>query len=258
MPEGYRGRWPDRALSAAAIIVSLGALELAVHFGSVNGKIIPPPTAVLQRMWDLVSSGAVLPPLGTTLYLLFVAYVCGCGTAILLGLLMGRFRPVYNLFEPLVELLRPLPKPALLPLLILLLGLGDTMKLTTVGLAVFFPVLINTIQGARGVDPVLINAARTFGYSPLAILWKVILPAAAPMIFVGMRVSLALGLLLVVLTEMLAGTGGLGFLIVDMQRSFKVLDMYAWLVILAVLGFALNATFVRIEHWAIYWVVEVQ
>ena len=89
MPEGYRGRWPDRALSAAAIIVSLGALELAVHFGSVNGKIIPPPTAVLQRMWDLVSSGAVLPPLGTTLYLLFVAYVCGCGTAILLGLLMG-------------------------------------------------------------------------------------------------------------------------------------------------------------------------
>jgi ABC-type nitrate/sulfonate/bicarbonate transport system permease component len=244
----------DRALGTAGILVSLGALELAVRLGKVNGKIIPPPTSIMQRAFEIVASGAFLMPLATTLYLLFAAYLCACAVAIFIGLLMGRFRAVHNLFEPLVELLRPLPKPALLPLLILLLGLGNTMKLTTVGLAVFFPVLINAIQGVRGVDPVLINTARTFGYGRLAILHKVILPAALPIILVGMRVSLALGLILVIITEMLAGTGGLGFLIIDMQRSFKVLDMYAWLVILALVGYVLNEAFVRMERRATYWV----
>ena len=254
MTERRAGWWMERALGATGILTSVGVLELAVRLGKVNGKIIPPPSAILQRTSEIVFSGAFLVPLGTTLYLLFAAYLCACAAAIVMGLLMGRFTAVHNLFEPLVELLRPLPKPALLPLLIVLLGLGNTMKLTTVGLAVFFPVLINAIQGVRGVDPVLINTARTFGYSPLAILRKVILPAALPMILVGMRVSLALGLLLVIVTEMLAGTGGLGFLIIDMQRSFKVLDMYSWLVILAVVGYALNDVFVRMERRATYWV----
>ena len=183
-------------------------------------------------------SGDFIQPLAATLYLLFVAYIGASLLAIGLGLLMGRFPAIYNLFEPLVELLRPLPKPALLPPLILFLGLGDLMKSVVVGLAVLFPVLINTIQGVRGVDPVLINTARTFGYGRFAVLLKVILPAALPLIFAGLRVSLALGLILVVIAEMLAGTGGLGYLILDMQRTFRIQNMYAWLAMLAVLGYA--------------------
>jgi ABC-type nitrate/sulfonate/bicarbonate transport system permease component len=253
MAEQSTTRWSDRVLGVAGFLACLGALEAAVRLGKVNGKIVPSPTAIAQRTLDIISSGTFLEPLVTTLSLLFAAYFCACAAAILVGLMMGRFAAMHNLFEPLVELLRPLPKPALLPLLILMLGLGNAMKLTTVGLAVFFPVLINTIQGVRGVDPVLINTARTFGYGRVAILRKVILPASMPLILVGMRVSLALGLILVVVTEMLAGTGGLGFLIVDMQRSFKVLDMYAWVVILAVTGYTLNASFVRIERRAIHW-----
>jgi ABC-type nitrate/sulfonate/bicarbonate transport system permease component len=166
---------------------------------------------------------------------------------------MGRFPPLYNLLEPLVEVLRPLPKPALLPPLILFLGLGDPMKLTVVGLGVFFPVLINAVQGVRGVDPVLVNTGRTFRCGRLALLWKVVLPAAMPLILAGMRVALGLGLILVVIAEMLAGTGGLGYLIIDMQRSFRVRDMYAWIVILAVLGYALNAVFVVLERRVIHW-----
>ena len=107
--------------------------------------------------------------------------------------------------------------------------------------------------GVQGVDPVLINTARTFGYGRFAVLRKVILPAALPLIFAGLRVSLALGLILVVIAEMLAGTGGLGYLILDMQRTFRVQDMYAWLAILAVLGYALNALFLALEHRLIHW-----
>lgn len=253
MLELARRRWLDRGLGAAVIVLVVGGVEVAVRLGKLNGMLVPPPTKVLQLTFEIVTSGSFLKPLGTTLYLLFLAYFLASALAILLGLLMGRFRAIYNLFEPLVEALRPLPKPALLPPLILLLGLGDAMKIAIVGLAVFFPVLINTIQGVRGVDPVLVNTARTFGHGRFAILSKVVLPAALPLILAGMRVSLALGLILVVIAEMLAGTGGLGYLILDMQRSFKVQQMYAWLIILAVLGYGLNAVFLKLEQRATHW-----
>lgn len=235
------------------IIVLLGALEAAVRLDKVNAALVPPPSVVLLRTGEILASGTFLQPLGGTLYLLFVSYFAACLMAVALGLLMGRSRTANNLLEPLVELLRPLPKPALLPPLILFLGLGDTMKITVIGLAVFFPVLVNSVQGARGVDPVLINTARTFGCGRTATLLQVILPASMPLIIAGMRVSLALGLILVVIAEMLAGTGGLGYLILDMQRTFKVKDMYAWLVILALLGYGLNAIFVLLERRASRW-----
>ena len=127
------------------------------------------------------------------------------------------------------------------------------MKITAVALGVFFPVLINTIQGVRGVDPVMVDTARTFQHSRAAVLWKVVLPSAMPLVLAGMRIALGIALVLVVIAEMMAGTGGIGYLIIDLQRSFRIVDMYAWVVILAVLGYALNEVFVRIERRAIHW-----
>src|SRR5690606_15080272 len=228
-------------------------VELAVRTGHVNGALVPAPSAVAVRVADIVASGELFAPLGTTLYLLFTAFFLASAVAIVAGLLMGRFDALYNLLEPLVEVLRPLPKPALLPPLILFLGLGDAMKLTVIGLGVFFPVLINTVQGVRGVDPVLVDTGRTFRCGRLALLLRIVLPAALPMILAGMRVALALGLILVVIAEMLAGTGGLGYLIIDMQRTFRVQHMYGWIVILAVLGYVLNAVFLKLEQRAIHW-----
>jgi ABC-type nitrate/sulfonate/bicarbonate transport system permease component len=243
----------DHFVGAATIAGCIVALEVAVRSGTVNAILVPPPTAIAEKTVDLILSGSALEPLASTLSLLAIAYFSASAVAILFGLAMGRYPALYNLFEPVVEVVRPLPKPALLPPLILLLGLGNAMKLTIVGLAVFFPVLINTIQGVRGVDPVLINTARTFGKGSHAIISKIVLPAAIPLILVGMRISLAFGLILVVMTEMVSGTGGLGFVIIDMQRSFKVQEMYAWVVILAALGYALNLVFVKTERYLTRW-----
>lgn len=248
-------RWPERALGAGVTVLALAAVEYAVRAGHVNKALIPAPTDVAQRVFGILGSGELYAPLGATLYLLFFAYFAASALAIVVGLLMGRYRALYNLLEPLTEVFRPLPKPALLPPLILFLGLGDAMKLAVVGLGVFFPVLINTVQGVRGVDPVLVDTGRTFRCGRLALLGKIVLPAALPLIFAGMRVSLGLGLILVVIAEMMAGTGGLGYLIIDMQRSFRVRDMYAWIVILAVLGYALNAAFLAVERRAIHWAI---
>jgi ABC-type nitrate/sulfonate/bicarbonate transport system permease component len=249
MSESSVSRWSDRALGAGVILVALAGVEAGVRAGA----LVPAPTAVAQRLGQVLRSGELFAPLGATLYLLFCAYLAASVTAVVLGLLMGRIAALYNLLEPLVEVLRPLPKAALLPPLILFLGLGDAMKMTIIGLGVFFPVLINTVQGVRGVDPVLVDTGRTLRCGRLALLAKVVLPASMPLILAGMRVALGLGLILVVIAEMLAGTGGLGYVVIDMQRSFRVQEMYAWIVILAVLGYALNAVFVTLERRVIHW-----
>jgi ABC-type nitrate/sulfonate/bicarbonate transport system permease component len=246
-------RGSDAFLGLTTIVVLLLALEGAVRAGKVNAAIVPPPTVVVQKLAAIVTGGAFLEPLGKTMYLLFVSYAIGCALAVGVGLLMGRYKFVDGLLEPIVEFLRPLPKPALLPPLMLFLGLGDAMKMTVISLGVFFPVLINTVQGVRGTDPVLLDVGRTFGHKPTAALRKIILPSALPLILAGMRVSLGLGLVLVIVAEMMAGTGGIGFLVIDMQRSFRSADMYAWIVILAVLGYLLNALFVRLERRLIHW-----
>ncbi|QJW83824.1 ABC transporter permease subunit [Ramlibacter terrae] len=159
------------------------ALEATVRAGALNAAIIPPPSVVLQKLAGILGAGTFLAPLGKTLYLLFVSYAIGCALGIGVGLLMGRYPFVDGLLEPIVEFLRPLPKPALLPPLMLFPGLGDTMKMTVISLGVFFPVLINTVQGVRGTDPVLLDVARTFGHRTSATVFKVILPAALPLIW---------------------------------------------------------------------------
>jgi ABC-type nitrate/sulfonate/bicarbonate transport system permease component len=240
-------------LGPAVLLSLLLLLEIATRSGWVNAVLVPPPSAVAQRVFSVFRAGSVFEPLVRTMYLLTVAYAIGCVLAIATGVLMGRSPRIHGLLEPLVEVLRPLPKPALLPPLMLFLGLGDTMKITAVALGVFFPVLINTIQGVRGVDPVMVDVARTFQHPRAAVLWKVALPSAMPLVLAGMRIALGIALVLVVIAEMMAGTGGIGYLIIDLQRSFRVVDMYAWVVILAVLGYALNEIFLRIERRAIHW-----
>lgn len=235
------------------ILVLLGIVETAARTGLVNAAVVPPPTAVAVQLGQIVASGVWIAPLLQTLATLAAGYAIGCAAGITLGVLMGSFKPVYYLFEPLTEMLRPIPKPALLPALILFLGLGTTMKVTLVALAAFFPVLVSTVQGTRGVDATMIDMARTFGYRPAGILWRVVLPAAAPYIAVGMRVSLGIGLVVLVVSEMLAESGGLGGSLIAMQHQFMVRQTYGWLIVVAIVGFTLNALFLRAERRVTFW-----
>lgn len=240
-------------LGALSVIVVLAVWEAAGRAHLVNAVLLPPPSRIAPVLWGLLLSGDVVTPLVQTLSLLFLGYAIAGLLAIGLGLAMGWSRRVYGLLEPLFELIRPIPKPALVPPLFLFLGMGTAMKITVVALVVFFPVLINTIQGVKGVDPVALDTARTFGCPTAQTIFKIVLPAALPMILTGMRVSLGLGLILVVVAEMLAGEGGIGYVILDMQRSFQIPQMYAWIIILAAIGFGLNAFFEFLEAKAVPW-----
>jgi ABC-type nitrate/sulfonate/bicarbonate transport system permease component len=235
------------------IVLLLWGIEQAVNHGLVKRSLMPAPSDVAVVLWQLLADGQALGPLSETLARLAIGFTIGTALAIALGLAMGYRPQLYTLLDPLIELLRPIPKAALVPALVLFLGVDNAMKITSIALAVFFPVVINTMQGARGIDPVLINTARTLGVRPLALLRKVILPASAPFIFAGMRLSIALGLILAVISEMIAGTGGIGFLIIDMQRAFRIRQMYAWIVILAVVGYLLNFLLVLAEQRILFW-----
>jgi ABC-type nitrate/sulfonate/bicarbonate transport system permease component len=234
------------------IVLVLAGLEFLVQRGFINRALFPPPSVVGGTLWDLIASGAIARPLGTTMVLFASGYVLAVVCGVALGLVMGTSRTVAYILDPLIESIRPMPKAALLPVLMLFLGLGPTMKITAVVLASFFPVLINTIQGVRGTDPVLIATGRTFGLGPTAISIKIVLPAALPYIFAGMRVAVALALLMTILTEMLAG-GGLGYLVLENERSFRIREMYAWLVILAAVGLIINLAMARAEQRFVPW-----
>jgi len=243
-------RWLPGLLLLVLIIVSV---EWAVNAGMVRRALLPPPSAIADALWDLLASGEFIAPLYATLRLVFAGFAIGSALGIAIGVAMGWWPAMHRLLEPLVELLRPIPKAALVPALMLFLGIGEATKITSVAMAVVFPVLINTLQGVRGVDRVMLDAARTHGWGTGHVLRHLVLPAALPFILAGMRTALGLGLVLAVLAEMLTGQDGMGFHILDMQRSFQVRLMYAWLIILAVVGLALNTLFLLAERRALHW-----
>ncbi len=235
------------------IVIFLALWEVLARSEVLQTVSFPPFSKVAVAFWILIVNGKIALALLPSLERLFVGYFLAALFGIGLGMAMGYFRTAFNLFEPLTEILRPIPSPAYIPIAILFLGLGDEMKIFMIGFACFFPILLNTYSGVRSVDVIQINTARTFGLGAGAILRKVIIPAASPQIFTGLRVSLAISLIMVVISEMVASIDGIGFFILNAQRSFRVLEMYAGVIVLGLLGYLLNWVFVRLERQILHW-----
>jgi ABC-type nitrate/sulfonate/bicarbonate transport system permease component len=246
---GMREKLPGFAVLAGLLIL----WELSVRLKWVVTPTWPAISTVLETFWQSVIDGTYLQVFGSSLERLLYGYVVATLLAVAIGIAMGVWRRMYLLFEPLVELLRPIPSPAYLPMAILFLGIDNAMKVFMVAFASFFPILLNTVTGVRSVDPVLVDTGRTFGLTPAQIVARIVLPAAAGYILTGMRISLAIALIVTVIAEMVAGNSGIGFYILSAQRSFLVPEMYAGVIALALLGFGLNKGFVALERMALSW-----
>src|SRR5947209_4385639 len=133
------------------------------------------------------------------------------------------------------------------------LGIENPMKIFVIAFACFFPIVVNTIQGIAGVDRVLLDTARTFGLTTREIIWKIVLPSASPNIVAGMRIALAIALILTVISELVASNDGIGFMILDMERAFRIPEMYAGIFTLMVVGYLLNRLFVVFESRTLAW-----
>ena len=238
-------------LISPVILILLWEIAGAKHW--LNPVLLPRPSQIVRTLAELIVDGSIFEPLLHTLALFVIGYGLACLIGVVLGVAMATNRMLYGTLEPLVELLRPIPKSALVPVLFLFLGIGKATMITIVTLAAVFPVLINTFHGVRALDPVLLETARTFQVSGPRTIFSIVLPASLPMILAGMRVGLGLGLVLVVLAEMLAGETGLGFRILDLQRSFQIKEMFAWIFVLIGVGGGLTVLFNSIEKSLVPW-----
>jgi NitT/TauT family transport system permease protein len=245
--------WKTRWLGVAFILLLLALWEMAAASGRMPSMSFPRMSAVLVTWWELIVSGELFGELIPSLWRMFAGYFIGVALGVVVGLLMGYFRVFYSLLEPITEVLRPIPSPAYLPIVILFLGIDDEMKIFMIGFASFFPVLLNTYSGVRSVDPILLQTARTFGVTGWKLLWQIVLPSASPYIFTGMRVSLAVGLIVMVISEMVAASSGIGYFILSAQRGFKIREMFAGVITLALVGYLLNRLFVAIENHVLAW-----
>jgi ABC-type nitrate/sulfonate/bicarbonate transport system permease component len=216
----------------------------------------PPVTTILAAWIENTIDGTLIIHIFATLWRQMLGYGLAVTFGITIGLAMGYYRVLYNLFEPLVEVLRPIPGPAYLPILVLFVGIGHEMKVVLVMVASFFPILLNTYSGVRSIDPVQFDTARTLGLSTLQTFRELVLPAAMPQILTGMRISLAISLILAILAEMIVSTDGLGYFTLLAQRAFKIPDMYAGIFTLALLGYVLNRLFLLFEAHVIRWHLE--
>ena len=213
----------------------------------------PPVTRILVAWYENIIDGTLIVNLLATLWRQMLGYWLAVVLGVSLGLAVGYYRFAYNLLEPLIEVFRPIPGPAYLPVLVLFVGIGNEMKVTLVLVASLFPILLNTYGGVRSIDPVQFDTASTLGLTTLQTLREVVLPAASPQILTGMRISLAISLILAILSEMIVSNDGLGYFTLLAERTFKVLDMYAGIFTLAMFGYALNRLFLLGEAKIIRW-----
>jgi len=242
-----------RLTGVMVLLIILLAWQLSVSEGIITSVSVPSVTDIWSAGIEMIRSGALASALGASLSRLVVGYAIAVTAGVLIGLAMGYSRIVYNTLEPLTELLRPIPSPAYIPLAILFLGLGDQMKIFVVAFSCTFPVLLNTFSAIRDIDPVLVDTGRTFRTSRFQQIRKIYLPAAMPGILTGMRVALGISLIVVVISEMVASSTGIGYFILNAQRLFLVPEMYAGIASLAITGYLLNQVFVLAERRILRW-----
>ena len=172
---------------------------------------------------------------------------------ILCGIVLGLSAKVRRTMEPIVEFMRAIPAPALIPIGIIVLGVGDSMKIVIIALVCFWPILLTTTDGVRSVEPLVIESATVFRVPLRQQLWLVFLPAAAPHIFAGLRTSISLALVVMVISEMVASTNGIGFFVLQAQRTFDLPDMWSGVLLLGLLGYALNFLVLLLEIVCLKW-----
>lgn len=235
-----------------AVPVACVAIWWAVSAGSTN-FFFPPLRDILdtfREVWifDKVSSD-VVPSVARLLVGYGLSAVIGIGLGLFLGL-----HPMARAFaDPLTHFLRSIPAPALIPPALVVLGLGSGMKVFVIVLGAVWPILLNTIDGVRGQDPTPLEMARAYGIGGFERVRRIVLPAAAPQIFAGLRTSLSIALILMVISEMVASTNGIGNFVLQSQRTFAIPEMWAGILLLGLLGIALSLIFGAVERRVLRW-----
>jgi NitT/TauT family transport system permease protein len=240
-----------RGLTGIALLAAVW--EIAPRTGLVNEYFVPPLSEVTRAWWDLLQSGELVTHLRASVVRSGTGFGLALVIAIPLGGAIAWYRPVREVLTPALELFRNTAALALLPVFVLILGIGETSKVAIVTYACFFPVLLNTISGVSNVDAQLLRSARVLGLSPVTTFRKVVFPAALPTVFTGIRIAGAAAVLVLIAAEMIGATAGLGYYINYAQNNFLIPQMYAAILTTSALGLCVNYGLVALERRLSRW-----
>ena len=262
------GKWREIGVGLIAPAVIIAVWQAVAVLGWVNPQMLPSPLAVAEKWlayllpsqpqadgswlaWAV--SGELVGDAASSLYRVIVGFLIGAGLALPLGLAMGANARIYAWLNPLVQLLRPIPPIAYIPLAILWFGLGNPPAVFLIALGAFFPVLMNTIAGVRQVDGIYLRAARNLGASGSTLFLRVILPAAVPYILVGVRIGIGTAFIVVIVSEMIAVNNGLGFRLLEAREYFWSDKIMAGMISIGLIGLAIDVAMNRLNNHLLRW-----
>ena len=229
------------------------AWEAVVRAGIAPGRLLPPPSRLLQTVISLARSGELLTHIAATMSRVGIGFGAGALTGTLIGLLTGTSDTTRRLLDPSIQALRAIPSIAWVPIFILWLGIFETSKLALIALGVFFPVYLGTLSAIQSVDRKLIEVGRVFGYSRISIMLRIIWPAVLPVWIASLRSGLGLGFMFVVAAELMGASEGLGYLLVYGQQMGQADVILVAMIVFALLGKASDALLVAVTSPLLRW-----
>lgn len=232
---------------------ALGAWELLARSERVSAAFFPPPSSIAANLVADLLQGEIWSDAWATLVRVLTGFVLGAGLGLVLGLAMGASPRFRAQLDPLVAAAHPIPKIAVLPLVLVIFGIGESSKIVLAAVGAFFPMTINTMAGVRQISPIHFEVARSYGASRLRLFTRVVLPGSLPFALTGARLSLNVSLMLTIAVELVAAQRGLGQRLWFSWQTFQIEEVYAGLVVISVVGIGLNAMLGRFSAWAMPW-----
>ena len=246
----------EKWLPAVIVVAALLAWELGVKTGKVPPLFFPAPSTIFLTLVQLVVGGELAANMGATLSRVIVGLAIGGMTGLFLGLILGRSRRLRIVIDPFIAAIHPLPKIALLPLIMILFGIGETSKVVLVTLGTLFPMLINTVVGVRQINPIYFDVAANYGASPRKVFSRVVVPGSLPLVLAGVRLALNVALLLTIAVELSSAQRGLGAMIWLAWETLRTEELYATLGVIAMLGIIFNLLLQWLTARLAPWLVE--
>lgn len=243
----------DVALSLLSPLLLLVLWELLSRLQLLDARFFPAPSSIASTFWTFVASGEMWVHLQASLVRIAVGFLLGAVPAVVLGLFLGLWPLARTIVNPILYALYPIPKVAILPLIMLIFGLGEASKFVIIAIAVFFLVVINTTAGVLLIDAIYFDVARNFNASRRDFYLRVVLPGALPSIFTGLKLAMGVALIVLVTAEFVGARTGIGVVIFEAWQVFAIERLFVGLVVISFLGYLLSLLLDEIERWVIPW-----
>lgn len=240
-------------LTVSSPIFMLLLWEVLSRTAMIDPRFFPPPTEIVATFWELLASGELMGHIGVSLYRIFAGFLLGVIPGIVIGLLMGLYSPIRHFVQPIVMALMPIPTLALLPIIIILFGIGDLSKVVTIAGSVFFPVVINTAAGVLNIEQIHMDVAKNYGADSKDYFMKIAFPGALPVMLEGIQMGQAIALLTIVAAEMMGSVSGIGFLIWTSYKAFLLKKMYVGLILISFFGYLFSLLLRGLQRKILRW-----